>query len=249
MLATMKLVVLGTAGYHPNEQRQTTCLMLPEAGILFDAGTAVFRVPRYLATETLDIFLSHAHLDHTIGLTYLLDVMAVTSLTRVRVHAEPSKLDAIREHLFAPDLFPVAPPFEEVPLGNVWEWSGLQVTHHSLKHPGGSVGYRVDSPNKSLAFITDTTAAPDADYRAFVHGVDLLIHECNFRDDEGALAEKTGHSCLGQVLTLARDAKVGQLLLMHFNPLCSGVDVAELEYAKSTFREVLVAEDHMELEI
>lgn len=245
----MKLVVLGTAGYHPNEHRQTTCLMLPEAGILFDAGTALFRVPRYLVTDTLDIFLSHAHLDHTIGLTYLLDVMAVSSLTRVRVHGESSKLCAIREHLFAPDLFPVAPPYEEVPLGNTCDWSGLRVTHHSLKHPGGSIGYRVDSSDKSLAFITDTTAAPDAGYREFIRGVDLLIHECNFYDDERALAEKTGHSCLGEVSALARDAEVGQLLLMHFNPLRSSVDAAALEVAKSTFRDVLVAEDHMELVI
>ena len=30
----MKLLLLGTSGYHPSEQRQTACLMLPEVGFI-----------------------------------------------------------------------------------------------------------------------------------------------------------------------------------------------------------------------
>ena len=50
----MKLLRLGTAGYHPNERRQTACFMLPEEGIVLDAGTGFFRVRQHLATPTLD---------------------------------------------------------------------------------------------------------------------------------------------------------------------------------------------------
>ena len=32
----MKLLLLGTGGYHPCERRQTACLMLPEAGIVLE---------------------------------------------------------------------------------------------------------------------------------------------------------------------------------------------------------------------
>ena len=55
---------LGTAGYHPSETRHTSCLMLPEVGVVLDAGSGMFRVRDLLTTKTLDIFLSHAHLDH-----------------------------------------------------------------------------------------------------------------------------------------------------------------------------------------
>ena len=62
----MKLHVLGTAGYHPNEQRHTACLMLPSEGIILDAGTSFFRTANLIETDSLHVFLSHAHLDHIV---------------------------------------------------------------------------------------------------------------------------------------------------------------------------------------
>ena len=75
----MRLVLLGTAGYHPNPRRQTLCSLLPECGIMLDAGTGVYRAAEYLTTPELDIFITHAHLDHVIGLSYLFSVNAVLS--------------------------------------------------------------------------------------------------------------------------------------------------------------------------
>ena len=112
----MKLILLGTTGYHPNNRRHTACLMLPECGIILDAGTAMFRVRDHLATSTLDIFLTHAHLDHVIGLTYLFDVLFEKSMDYVHVHGEPEKLQALEHHLFHEALFPAKPPFHWKPL-------------------------------------------------------------------------------------------------------------------------------------
>ena len=108
----MKLVLLGTTGYHPNDRRQTPCLLLPECGVMLDAGTAIYRAGEYLAAPELDIFLTHAHLDHVVGLTYLFSVMRVHPLRRITVHGLPENLRAVEEHLFAEALFPVRPPFE-----------------------------------------------------------------------------------------------------------------------------------------
>ncbi|MDV7400192.1 hypothetical protein RZS08_52750, partial [Arthrospira platensis SPKY1] len=76
-------------------------MMLPEIGVVFDAGTAMYRVRDYLQTQTLDIFLTHAHLDHVIGLTYLFSVLYGRDNVSVRVHGEADKLEAIATHLFA----------------------------------------------------------------------------------------------------------------------------------------------------
>jgi hypothetical protein len=108
----MKLVFLGTSGYHPTERRHTSCLLLPECGVVLDAGTGVFRLGRFLETETADIFLTHAHLDHSVGLTYLFSVLAEHPLERLTIHGEADKLQGIREHLFSKLLFPVIPPWE-----------------------------------------------------------------------------------------------------------------------------------------
>ena len=71
----MKLIILGSTGYHPNELRHTACFMLPEIGVVLDAGTGIFRVRRTLQTPDLTIFLTHAHVDHIVGLTFLFDVL------------------------------------------------------------------------------------------------------------------------------------------------------------------------------
>ena len=63
----MKLNVLGTAGYHPKEGRHTTCVMVADSGLIFDAGTSMFRTPHYLSTDSVDILLSHAHVDHVVS--------------------------------------------------------------------------------------------------------------------------------------------------------------------------------------
>ena len=215
----MHLHVLGTAGYHPNDRRQTTCVMIPEFGIMLDAGTAVYRVRDLLQTETLDILISHAHLDHVVGLTYLLDVLQGKDVS-VRVFGEASKLDAIKDHIFHPAIFPVEPPYESVPLVDPFVLNGsARVSFVRLEHPGGSIGYRIDWPARSLAFITDTTASGRSDYIDFVRDVDVLIHECNFADGSESMASLTGHSCTSSVAEVAKRASVGRLILIHVNHL------------------------------
>lgn len=252
----MRLLFLGTAGYHPNERRQTTCLMLPEAGIVLDAGTGLFRIRNHLQTRMLDIFLSHAHLDHTFGLTVLLDALFEKDMERVTVHGEAVKLAAIERHLFAQEIFPVAPPYVAQPLQQSLQLAcGATVTHFPLAHPGGSIGYRFDwpatggQPARSLAFVTDTTCAGEhSPYLAHVRGVDLLVHECNFRDGQEAWAAKTGHSSTTPVARLAAAAGVKRLVLMHFNALDESDDPVGLAAARAIFPATDAATDNLAID-
>jgi ribonuclease Z len=193
--ADMKLLLLGSTGYHPNNIRQTACLMLPEVGVVLDAGTGMFRVRDHLTTSNLDIFLSHVHLDHSIGITFLFDVLFASPVARANVYGDGPKLDAIRQHLLHELLFPVAPPCDFHTLqGPVDLAGGGRLTYFPLEHPGGSLGFRLDWPGRSMAYVTDTTARTDADYVRHIRGVDLLVHECYFSDDLAEFANKTGHS-------------------------------------------------------
>ena len=244
----MRLLLLGTGGFHPNERRHTACLLLPELGLAFDAGSSAFRVASRLESKELDLFLTHAHLDHIMGLTFLLVPMMKGEITRCRIHAEPQVHDAVQRHLFAESIFPVLPPFEFVPLAErtLVANGRAVVTHCPLPHPGGSRGFKIEVEGRKLAYITDTVA--DASYLEFVRGVDVLIHECNFPDEMSQWCEPTGHSHTSAVARLAKEAGVGRLYLTHIDPQRPGDDPIGLATAHAIFPETILAEDLLEIE-
>jgi ribonuclease BN (tRNA processing enzyme) len=244
----MRVQFLGTVGYHPTERRHTTSLLVPELGVAFDAGTGFFRVPPLMVGRHLDVFITHAHLDHISGLTYLLVPLARKELAGVTVHVREPYLTAIREHLFSDLVFPILPDCEFRELtGPVELANGWRVTFQPLaRHPGGSTGYRLDGPGGSFAFITDVTA--DDSYLEFIRGASLLVHECNFDNARAQWSEPTGHSHVDLVTDVARRAGVGKLVLTHFDPLLPDEMPVELDAARRVFRATELARDLMEYE-
>lgn len=245
----MKLILLGTSGYHPSETRHTVCLLLPACGAMLDAGSGMFRAAQYLEGPTLDIFLSHAHLDHVVGLTYLLSIHSLHQLDRVTVHAEPDKLAAVRDHLFSEAVFPKVPAMElralepEIVLSD-----GARLSHFPLEHQGGSRAFRLDWADRSMAYVTDTTADPTAAYVEQLRGVDLLVHECYFGDDQAELAPRVGHSHASAVAQVAQQAGVKRLVLVHINPLTPLTSALGLDAARRVFEPIELGHDLMEIE-
>ena len=245
----MQLTFLGTGGYHPNERRHTASLLLADIGVAFDAGTGFFRIQKRLKTDTLDVFLTHAHLDHVCGLTFILVPLLRGDIKSIRVYGTKETLAAVRTHLFAEALFPVEPPFEWCelpPTGEIAELGGGKLRWIGLEHPGGSVGYRIDWPDRSLAYITDTTAP--GNYLAFIRDVDVLIHECYFPDDMQDWAEKTGHSSATAVAQVAKDSGAKRLYLVHADPQHPEDDPIGLEGIRKIFPATELAEDLQEID-
>jgi ribonuclease BN (tRNA processing enzyme) len=247
----MKLVLLGTGGYYPTSRRHTACLMLPEIGVVLDAGSGICRLGEYLQTDRLDVFLTHAHLDHVLGLTYLMNVLPPAVLARTTVHGEATKLTAVREHLFAEPIFPVAPSFRFAPLAagtpGLQLAGGGTLTHFPLAHPGGSLGFRLDWPGRSLAYVTDTTADASAAYVERIRRVDVLVHECYFADDEENLPAITGHSWLRPVAEVAAAADVGRLVLVHIGPQFASDAPYDLAAARRLFANIELGQDGAEI--
>lgn len=228
-LGSMKLHCLGTAGYHPVQSRHTSCYLLPEIPIALDAGTGFFRVGPLLHHDSLHILLSHAHLDHVVGLTFVYSLMRQMPLNNIHVYGQAKVIKAIRSHLFHEQLFPLIPPIQWHSLEKLGRHFGIpcqsslgpveaRVGWFPLEHPGGSTGYQIYLPNLSLAYITDTTCHPDSPYWEQIQGVDWLLHECNFLDAHQTFAEHTGHSWYSAVLQAASKWRVNNLVLTHFDP-------------------------------
>ncbi|HUG17354.1 MAG TPA: MBL fold metallo-hydrolase, partial [Planctomycetaceae bacterium] len=230
----MKLILLGTGGYHPNRRRHTSCVMLPEIGLIFDAGTSFFRVPEHLQTEQVQIVLSHSHLDHICGLTYFLPTLLFGNVESAEVYGSRRSLDAVRNHLFSNSVFPVLPDYRYTELTDLLSvGNGGTLSHFIQEHPGTSLGFRVDWPDRSLAYLTDTFC--DGSSVDFVRGVDVLIHESNFADGAEEFARQTGHSTPAPVARMARDAKVGRLILTHIDPTLDGDDPLKIDSVREIF--------------
>lgn len=249
----MRLIVLGSGGYHPSQSRHTLCQVVPEAGIILDAGTGFFRIGQYLDDRPWHIFLTHAHLDHIIGLTYYWSLAHDRSLGPIKVWGSEKTIEAVRRFLFSEPLFPKMPPYEfatilpgeSLKLVGAGESGDCSVTSFPLSHPGGSQGYRFDWGDRALAYVTDTTVAARESYSKIVRGVDLLVHEAYFPPGYEELALQTGHVTSQQAAEVARACGVKRLLLVHVNPLCGDSDPVQLQQIREIFPNITIGEDEM----
>lgn len=233
----MRLVPLGVNGYIPSHGRQSMAFLVlaGEAAILLDAGTGVARlleegVEALLeGSEALDVILTHYHLDHVVGLSFLPGVWASRP---VRIHAPgPPLVDTDPAEalcrLIHPPFFPVPLPEFPMPVeldrltGESAAIGGLDVRLRRQRHPGGSAGVRLGD---ALAYVTDTVA--DAATAGFAAGVDLLLHEV--WTEAGGEAGATGHSAADDVARIAVEAGVRRLMPVHHHPRSSSEDLERL---------------------
>ena len=250
----MEILPLGTNGYFPSHGRQTMSILLfvDDRAVMLDAGSGVGRLvdPDLAAKlerfDSLDIILSHYHLDHIIGLSYL---PAVCAKTKICLHAPgPPLVDVSASgalHAFlCPPYFPRSLGDFPVPL-EVLEYSevvakigSVDVRFRRQQHPGGSVGMRFGD---TLAYITDTVADPaTAD---FVRGVDVLMHEVWLSNEAEAVAH--GHSWARGVARIAEQAGVRCLIPIHHHPQHSNDELKSMVDAMSRWCsvEVLLARE------
>ncbi len=226
----MELIPLGTNGYFPSYGRQTMSFLALAGGraMLLDAGTGVSRLlePRLASRlegfDTLDVILSHYHLDHVVGLSYL---PAVWKGSKVRIfgpappvaEADPrSALEALfRPPFFVKTMEAWSCEVEIVPVeGEEMDLGGLPVQVRGQSHPGGSMGVRLGD---GIAYLTDTSV--DFSGLPLAMGVKVLLHEVWWTDEEAEAEGRTaGHSALSAVATFARDARAGRLLVVHHHP-------------------------------
>ena len=253
----MKLVPLGTNGFFPTFGRQTQCnlVLTDEAAILLDAGTGLGRLlePEIAKLvdgyERLDIFLSHYHLDHCIGLAYLPEVWQGREVV---VHgpappfAEATPDEALSRLLNAPFSVPLAAfplkvklvPVNESPLSV----GGLDLSFRGQTHMYGSMGIRIGD---DIAYVTDTIA--DDGTIDLARNVRLLMHEVYLTDTEletGGI-NALNHSHVSGVARIAREANVGRLMIVHHNPRRTPAEVAAMASAveKLGGREVVAPEE------
>lgn len=203
--------------------------------LVFDAGSGLRMLGNALDDEAptvdVDLFLSHCHIDHLIGLPFF--TPAFTTGSRLRLWAGNLKpaggiKDTVRKLMSYP-LFPIEIEaasgkidFTDFTPGDVLNpQPGIKVLTAALNHPGGATGYRVEFDGRAIAYITDTELSGeeiDPGLLELVRDAALVIIDTTYTDEELPEHVGWGHSSWQQAVRLANEAGARTLCLFHHDP-------------------------------
>jgi len=199
----MKLKVLGCSGADFPGHHLSGFLL--DRKIVFDAGSLTNVLGEKDQVKIENIFITHAHLDHIIGIPFLADSIIVGKhRNRVKIFGIASVVKTIKRHLFNSAVWP---DFTEIPkiersILNLVELKAGRsmlidefiVTCFPVRHTVPAVGYLVEDRRGRRFFYTGD-AGPTGETWTKMKGkkIDSLIIDVSFPNKMKNLAVRTGH--------------------------------------------------------
>jgi anti-anti-sigma factor len=257
----------------------TSCVELVTGGdeyVICDLGTGVREFGNRVAAERgpaakrcFNVFLSHLHWDHIMGLPFFRPAYIPGNL--IRIHScHPAVREALHkqqsEPCFPVDFRALRATIEFVPLepGRTYEVAGFAVTSLRQFHAGDSYGYRFSRGNKTIVYSTDcehkyTRLDQSYPFIEFYRNADVLIFDAMYSlADTISVKEDWGHSSNVVAVELAQAARVRRLVLFHHEPAYDDRMIEEVFADTVRFEtisrpghevEVISAYDGLELEL
>lgn len=222
----------------------TTCVTLETNNLLiiFDAGSGLRELSRYLMAREFGrgeghahIFLTHTHWDHIQGIPYF--VPAFVKGNQFDIYHVHPYVPQVLELQMTPRVFPAkftelasTLRFHQLQEGETIMLGSLRVSNIQLEHPNKAYSYRVDGPNGSIVLATDGEYKrldhPSLKrYIDFFHQADVLIFDAQYSVREAIIKEDWGHSSGLIGADIARAAKVKRLVLFHHEPTSSDEEI------------------------
>jgi len=218
----------------------TTALQITTAvgtTVVLGAGTGILTMGRGedAPQGELAIMVSHLHWDDIQGLPFfepLFDPARVITIFGPRPTPEMSLRDGLQVQMRPPhfsvtleDVVAADLRFVEVDPGSPFSMGILRVTPFLTAHPGLTLAYRLDEADTghSLAFAPENelpqmSSARVAEMAMWAQGVDVLVHDAQYTEDEYPAKRGWGHSTHASAMGLARAANARSLAFTHHDP-------------------------------
>ena len=260
----MKLTLGGIRGTNPvtgtaytDFGGDTTSLMVEGADgtrLIIDMGTGLRsidkKIRRTREQRLLNIFLTHYHLDHLIGLPAFSPLYDSTWTLKIngprlegfsvgevmhRILARPFwplQMEAMRAEVQFSDLENPGPDSQRLV-------GGMQVRWCPIHHPGGCVAYRIDEPatGASMVFATDiewheSTGLERADFIRLCtvpKPADVLLFDGQFSPETSGKYRGWGHSSWKEAVEVATTAGIRRLFIIHHSPERNDISLHAIE--------------------
>jgi phosphoribosyl 1,2-cyclic phosphodiesterase len=226
----------------------TACVEVRAGGVMiFDAGSGIIPLGKALLEEgvtEIDLFFSHVHYDHIIGLPYFLP--AFWNKAKLRIWAghmqDGSTPEQLVDGIFRPPYFPITKDYMRADVeyhkfspGDVLKPSpGVRVETGSLTHPNGAVGYRIERGGATFCYLTDFEhdgGPGDAEILRLAHNADLALLDATYTPEEYPRYVKFGHSTWEQCGALCAKAGVREWGMFHHMHMRTDLDQQAIEDA------------------
>ena len=207
--------------------------------VILDAGTGI-RTLGLAMPEVLDgplhILLTHLHLDHIQGLMFFAPAFRPDAEIVIwgPFDESCSLQDRIGRYISAPLTpvevreLPCRVSFREADPAQ-WTIGAAMVEAASITHRGPTLGFRISEGDQTVVFMPDHEPGLGTPLDrledewvsglALARGADLLIHDCQYTDEEYPRHLGWGHTPLSDAIELADRAGAGRLALFHHDPL------------------------------
>lgn len=258
----------------------TSCIeVMTDRGksIILDAGTGLFQLGRHLPEEKLknyqtSLLISHTHWDHIQGFPFFVPLFHSTA--NIKVYGPRREDTSLRDvfarqmtnSYFPVDLTQLPSKLEFIELGEEsLELNGTTIFTKILRHPGSVLSYKIIEGSSTFIYATDNELHWEGDITHglnfdpylislinFIQGADLLIYDCQYRDEEYLYKRNWGHSSMSATLFVAYHANVKRLVFFHHDPIRSDAEIEQMlreADEKSTGMEIIAARELLILDV